>query len=397
MPAVPHLKPESHPSAGRAEVRAASPSSRSATVAPRGTAVWAFLLGALAGGFVPVTHAVEPADPRAILAEYGKIVSADGVDDAEAVQVGGIRQWITVRGRDRGNPILLVIHGGPAAPDLPNRYLYEPSWVDYFTVVQWDQRGSGKTFELNDPNEVAPTMTKERMVQDAEEVVDYLRKRYGKQKIFVLGHSWGSLVGLSVAQRRPEWLHAYIGVGQIIDMHAGERVGYEWTLDQARKAGHEQAVKELTALAPYPEVDGSVPLDTLAIERKWSIFFGGLIHGRQSYDTLENTEKISPDYADADFKAIDQGSAFTLPRLLADLMSADFTGVKKLDCPVLMFAGRYDYTTPSVLMKRWFDAVEAPKKHFVWFEHSAHMVYEEEPGRFLVHLVEDALPLASGR
>lgn len=354
------------------------------------------LIGALLMEFLTAFPAAAGTpDPHAILADYGKIVSANGVDDARAVEIGGIQQWITVRGRDRDNPILLVIHGGPAAPDLPNRYLYEPSWADYFTVVQWDQRGGGKTFELNDPDTVAPTMTKERMIQDAEEVVAYLRATYGKQKIFVLGHSWGSLVGLSLAQRRPEWLYAYIGVGQIIDMHAGEKSSYEWTLNEARKAGDQQAIKELTAIAPYPDADGSVPLAKLGIERKWSIVFGALIHGRKSYDTLENTERISPDYSEADFKAIDQGSAFTLPKLLADLMSADFTKVRKLGCPVLIFAGRYDYTTPSAVVKSWFDKVRAPGKRFVWFEHSAHMIYEEEPGRFLVHLVEDALPLAA--
>jgi pimeloyl-ACP methyl ester carboxylesterase len=342
---------------------------------------------------LPATAATP--DPHGILAEYGKIVSANGIDEAKAVEIGGIQQWITVRGRDRANPILLLIHGGPAAPDLPNRYLYEPSWADYFTVVQWDQRGGGKTFELNNPDTVAPTMTKERMIKDAEDVVAYLRTTYGKQKIFVLGHSWGSLVGLSLAQRKPEWFYAYIGVGQIIDMHEGEKIGYEWTLNEARKMGNQHAIKELTGIAPYPETNGSVPLDKLGTERKWSVSFGALIHGRNSYDTLENTERISPDYSETDFKSIDQGSAFTLPKLLPDLMSADFTKVKKLNCPVLIFAGRYDYTTPSALVKRWFDQVQAPSKRFVWFENSAHMIYEEEPGRFLVHLVQDARPLAT--
>jgi pimeloyl-ACP methyl ester carboxylesterase len=337
-----------------------------------------------------------PPDPHAILADYGKIVSANGIEEAKAIKIGGIQQWITVRGRDRANPILLLIHGGPAAPDLPNRYLYEPSWADYFTVVQWDQRGGGKTFELTNPDTVAPTMTEERMIQDAEDVVAYLRTTYGKQKIFVLGHSWGSLVGLSLAQRKPEWLYAYIGVGQIIDMREGEKFSYEWTLNEARKVGNQQAIKELTGIAPYPETNGSVPLDKLGTERKWSVAFGALIHGRNSYDTLENTERISPDYSESDFKSIDQGSAFTLPKLLPDLISADFTNVKKLNCPVLMFAGRYDYTTPSALVKRWFDKVQAPSKRFVWFENSAHMIYEEEPGRFLVHLVQDARPLATG-
>ena len=334
-------------------------------------------------------------DPHAILAEVGKVVSSNGIDEARAVKIGGIEQWITVRGRDRRNPILLVIHGGPAAPELANRWLFEAPWTDYFTVVEWDQRGSGKTYALNDPAVVAPTMSAERIAQDAEELVGYLRQTYGKKKIFAIGHSWGTVVGLKLAQRRPEWLYAYIGAGQIIDMRAAEKVNYDWVLNAARAAGDAQAVKELTAIAPYPEADGAIPLEKINVERKWSVRFGGLTHGRTSYDYWENAETLSPDYSTADFKAIDAGSAFSLPKLLPDMMGADFTGVTQLGCPLIIFAGRYDYTTPSAPVERWYGRLKAPAKRMVWFENSAHMMYAEEPGRVLVHLVQDALPFAA--
>jgi len=334
-------------------------------------------------------------DPHAILAEAGKVVSANGVDEARAVEIGGIRQWITVRGRDRRNPILLVIHGGPAAPELPNRYLFEAPWLDYFTVVEWDQRGAGKTYALNDPAKVAPTLTKARMVDDAEELAAWLRTTYGRKKIFVMAHSWGTILGLSLAERRPDWLYAYIGVGQIIDMRAGEKAGYEWVLGQARAAGDSTAVKELTSIAPYPESDGALPLDKIDTERKWSVHFGGLTHGRQSYDVWENTERISPDYSAADFRAIDEGSGFSFPKLLPQMAATNFSGLTRLRCHLLIFAGRYDYTTPAEPVKRWYDRLSAPGKRFIWFENSAHMMYEEEPGRVLLHLVRDALPLAA--
>jgi len=340
-------------------------------------------------------RAEAPPDPHAILAEVGKVVSSNGIDEAKAVEIGGIRQWITVRGRDRRNPILLVLHGGPAAPDLPNRYLFEAPWTDYFTVVEWDQRGAGKTFELNDPAKIAPTLHKERMVRDAEELVAYLRATYGKQKIFVLGHSWGTILGLELAERRPDWLYAYIGVGQIIDMRAGEQIGYDWVLNAARQAGDAQAVKELTAIAPYPEPGGALPIDKIDVERKWSVRYGGLTHGRQSYDYWENAERISPDYSEADFRAIDAGSAFSFPKLLPEMAATDFSGLRRLRCPLLIFAGRYDYTTPNAPVRAWYDRLKAPSKRWVWFENSAHMMYAEEPGRVLVHLVEDALPLAA--
>ena len=334
--------------------------------------------------FATTAGAQTPPDPHAILAETQKIVSPNGVDEAKAVEIGGgIRQWITVRGRDRRNPILLVLHGGPAAPDLPTRYLFEAPWTDYFTVVFWDQRGAGKTYELNDPALVAPTMTEARMIQDAEDLVDYLRTTYDKKKIFVIGHSWGTVLGMELAERKlPDALYAYIGAaGQIISMREGETAGYAWTLDQARQAHDAQAIKELKAIAPYPEPDGSVPLDKLNIDRKWSVHFGGLTHGRDSYNVWENAEKISPDYSPDDFKAIDQGSAFTLPKLLSDVMTVDFTGVTELHCPVIIFAGRFDYTTPSEPVETLVrTACRPPSKRFVWFENSAHMVYERRAG-----------------
>ncbi len=355
------------------------------------------LTGALAlvAMMTPLAHAEAPPNPHTILAEVGKIVSANGIDQAKAVEIGGIRQWITVRGRDRHNPILLVLHGGPAAPDLPNRYLFEGPWADYFTVVQWDQRGAGKTYELNDPKTVAPTMHADRMVQDAEELVGYLRRTYGSKKIFVLGHSWGTILGLKLVERRPDWLYAYIGVGQIINMREGERIDYDWVLNTARKAGDGQAVKELEGIAPYPELTGTLPLEKINVERKWSVHYGGLTHGRHSYDYWENAEKLSPDYSDMDFKAIDAGSAFSLPKLLPDMAVTDFSSLTRLGCPLLIFAGRYDYTTPSEPVRRWFERIEAPSKRWVWFENSAHMMYAEEPGRVLMHLVQDALPFAA--
>jgi pimeloyl-ACP methyl ester carboxylesterase len=336
-----------------------------------------------------------PLDPHAILATVGKVVSPNGLDEAKAVEIGGIQQWITVRGRDRRNPILLLIHGGPAAPDLPNRYLFEGPWTDFFTVVEWDQRGSGKTYGLNDPAKVAPTLHKERMIEDTEELIAYLRRTYVKKKIFVMGHSWGTILGLSVAERRPEWLYAYIGAGQIINMVEGERIGYKFVLDTARKTGDVQALSELTAIEPYPESNGDIPLDKINVERKWSVRYGGLTYGRKSYDVWEDAETISPDYSPADFHSIHAGSVLSLPRLLPEMAATDFSKLKRLDCPVIIFAGRFDYTTPNAPVIRWYDRLAAPRKRFVWFENSAHMMYEEEPGRALMHLVQDALPLAA--
>jgi len=329
---------------------------------------------------------------RKIIADLQKVVTKNGIDEQKKIKLGGIEQWITIRGRDRDNPILLFLHGGPAAPEMPTSWTFQNPWEDYFTVVQWDQRGAGKTYNANDPEKIGTTLTAARMEKDTEELVQYLRKTYHKQKIFVLGHSWGSLLGITLAHNHPEWLYAYIGIGQMIDSQASERDSYETTLKAARAAHDAQAIKELESIAPYP--GGAVPLDKIDIERKWSVKYGGLSWNRDSYAYYYRASELSPDYTDADLEAIDKGSLLSLTHLLPTFSTFDYSHVTDFKCPIIIFNGRHDETVSAKVTADWFDHVEAPAKKLVWFEHSAHMMQIEEPGKVLVHLVQDALPLA---
>ena len=330
--------------------------------------------------------------PKEILRDWRKLEPVRGVEELKQIEIGGIKQWISVRGRDRRNPILLFIHGGPAAPEMPASWTYQSPWEDYFTVVQWDQRGAGKTGAANDPKAVAPTISVDRMVADAEELVTFLRKTYGKEKIYVLGHSWGSVIGLRLAHSHPEWLHAYIGMGQAIYMQDNERLGYEFALRQARLRGNAQAQKELEAIAPYPGPFGPSLLEKVGIQRKWVIEFGGLTWGRSDFKYEENLALLSPDYIDGDSEGSD--FAGTLTRLAPALLATDFRSTTKLEVPTFIFAGRYDYETPSAVAAEWFRKLTAPKKGIFWFEHSAHMMQQEQPGKVFMHLVRDIRPLA---
>ena len=340
------------------------------------------------------TPAFTQDDARAIIGDLQKVVSPRGIDERKEITLGGIQQWITVRGRDDRNPILLFLHGGPAAPEMPTNWTFQNDWEDFFTVVQWDQRGAGKTYNANDPDKVRPTIITDRMVADAAELVQYLRETYHKDKIFVLGHSWGSYVGLRLAHEHPEGLYAYIGMGQIINMREQERLDYEATLAMAEAAHNAEAVKELKALEPYPDAQGRVTLDAIGTERKWNLYYGGLSYGRDNYDYYFRAAKLSPDYTDADYKAIDLGSGLTLPALLPGLMQADFTKTTEFHCPIFIFNGRHDTTVSAVLAASWFKTLHAPVKKLVWFENSAHMMQIEQPGLVLLHLVEDVRPLA---
>ncbi len=328
-----------------------------------------------------------------IIANSRRIVSPNGVEELVRVPINGTDQWLSIRGRDRRNPILLVLHGGPASPSMPADYVYQSPWEDYFTVVQWDQRGSGKTYNANTEAQMAPGMTIEGMTDDAAKVAQYLREHYGKQKIFLLGHSWGTVLGARLAQQHPDWFYVYIGVGQVVNVRRNEEVGYNFALRSAKASGNAQAIRELLAIAPYPGTS-ALTLQRLGVRSKWEMYYGGLTYGRQNYDFVSDAEQLSPDYSEKDLDAIGKGSAFSIGHLMQPLLSVDFDNTTHFDCPVILFVGAHDETTSHELAEQWFDKLQAPSKHLVSFADSAHMVMDEQPGRFLMHLVRDALPLA---
>lgn len=327
-----------------------------------------------------------------ILANNRKIVSPHGIEEMVKVRIGGVDQWLSIRGKDRRNPILLFLHGGPASPAMPEAYTFQTPWEDYFTVVQWDQRGAGKTYAANSEQAMAPGMTVDGMTNDAAQVVQYLRQRYGKRKIFLLGHSWGTVLGVHLAQLHPDWFYAYISVGQVVNGRHNEEVGYAFALRQAIAQGNAQAVRELKAMAPYP--GPKLTLDNIGTRSKWEMYYGGLAYGRQDYQFEDDAESLSPDYSKADLAAIGKGSLFSLDHLLQPLLAVDFDHTTHFDCPVIVFVGQHDYTTAHELTEKWFGDIHAPSKRLVMFADSAHMIMQEQPGRFLMHLVTDALPLA---
>jgi pimeloyl-ACP methyl ester carboxylesterase len=327
-----------------------------------------------------------------ILESNRKIVSPLGINETIKVRIGGIDQWLSIRGKDRRNPILLFLHGGPASPAMPEAYSFQTPWEDYFTVVQWDQRGSGKTYRANTEQAMAPGMTIDGQADDAAQVVQYLRQRYGKDKIFILGHSWGTVLGVKLAQLHPDWFYAYISVGQVVNGRRNEEDGYAFALQQAKAQGNDQAVRELQSIAPYPGTN--LTIDRIGVRSKWEMYYGGLAYGRHDYQFESELESLSPDYSEADLDAIGDGSQFSLHYLLQPLLAIDFDNVTHFGCPVIVFVGQHDYTTSHELTEKWFAHIQAPSKRLVIFADSAHMIMQEQPGRFLTHLVNDALPLA---
>src|SRR5208283_2658400 len=345
-------------------------------------------------------RAGEPAKPASrteattIIAEARKIVTPNGVERLEKVRIGGIDQWVSIRGTDRRNPVLLYIHGGPGYVSMPMSWWFSRGWEEYFTVVQWDQRAAGKTYLLTDPATIAPTLTRERMIADTEEMAAWVRRELGKDKIFVRGHSGGSVLGLQLAERHPEGLDAYIGVGQLIDGPESERRGWRFAIDAARREGNAEAVRELEAIAPYGAPVQTVPIKDIYVERKWVGYYGGVMAYRRDNSADSDLSLLSPDYSDQEIGHIWDGNEFATPYLLPGVVALDLTKTNKLAVPLLLFEGRHDRNVNSEVAASWFDKVKAPHKQLVWFEHSGHMPMSEEPGKFLLSLVRYARPIA---
>lgn len=333
------------------------------------------------------------AQARAAVEDLSRIVAPDGVQESYKTRIGGVDQWISVRGQDRANPIILFVHGGPASPITPTMWQFQRPIEEYFTVANYDQRGAGKSYGETDPALVGETIRIDRYTEDLIEVAEHLRQRHGKRKLILMAHSWGTIPSMAAALKRPDLFHAYVGIGQVISTRENERISFDYALEQATLHKNEEALRELRSIAPYP---GAQPItrERIVLARKWPQHYGGLSAFRSRSDYFFKGPVLSPEYDARQVKAIDEGSILTLGRLLPEFVQVDYSSVKRFPIPVVMFLGRHDYTTPTAPTEAWLKQVKAPRKQAVWFERSAHMVPWEEPGKLLVSLLATVRPLA---
>ncbi|MGQ9426414.1 alpha/beta fold hydrolase [Gilvimarinus sp. F26214L] len=333
-------------------------------------------------------------EAREVVRDLNRIVAPSGIQDSYKTRVGGIDQWLNVRGQDKSNPMILFVHGGPAAPVTPSMWQFQRPLEEYFTIVNWDQRGAGKTFGETDPARISDTIRISRFVDDAIEVAEHIRERYKQDKVLLMGHSWGTIVGMHAALKRPDLFHAYVGIGQVINTRENERISFEYGLSQARANDNEPAVRELASIAPYPG-DEPITRERIVLARKWAQYYGGLSAFRNESNYYYKAPRLSPEYSDKDRCSINAGNVFTLGRILPEFLEVDFSAVDEFPIPVVMLMGRHDYTTPSEPTAAWMKNLDAPYKRAVWFERSSHMVPWEEPGKLLVTLLETVHPLAT--
>lgn len=315
------------------------------------------------------------------VAKETEITSPNGISSLEEITLGGVKQWILIRGWDRTNPVLLSLHGGPGNGQIAlARFLYGRLERD-FVVVTWDQRGGGKSYSSDIPVE---SMNVEQFVSDTRELAEKLRARFNVPKIYLVGHSWGSMLGALTAARYPDLFHAFVGVGQDVDGVEAEDISYRFVLEKAEKLGNQEALRELRDIGPPPYDD----YREMMTQRRWLEEFGGVAH--VALRNLWWVGATSPDTSLLDGIRYARGQEFSSRHMAAQVYHVNlFEEAPKIEVPVYFFVGRYDYNTPFELAERYYERLEAPRgKQLIWFENSAHMIPFEEPEKYCDMLIK---------
>ena len=313
----------------------------------------------------------------------------------EEVPVNNTRQWVLIRSEDVANPVVLFVHGGPGTSQLTLMRKNTQPLERHFTVVNWDQRRAAKSFAAGHDN---AGMTMGQFVDDIIALSSYLAKRFGRQKILLVGHSWGSAIGLLAAAKRPELFSAYVGIGQVSRMSENDLISYRWTVQQAEQAADHSSLKKLAAIGP-PPYTGSNWRSKLLLARRLLGKYGGEYYGSKSgaFGVVLKNLVFSREYTMRDRINFFRGVFRSVDALYPELARTDlFVQVPKVKIPVYFCLGRHDYEVPSILSERYFAALEAPRKQLIWFERSAHMPNIEEKERFNDFMCRTVLPALPG-
>jgi pimeloyl-ACP methyl ester carboxylesterase len=316
------------------------------------------------------------------------ISSPNGIDEGSYVPIGGIEQWITVRGEDRNNPVLLFVHGGPGDVTNPWSFAFFAPWEKYFTIVQWDQRGAGRTLRKSG-RDLEPTMTVDRMTKDGVEVAEYLTKYFGKKKIIVVAHSFGTILTLGMVRARPDLFYAYVGTGQVADEAKNYSAAYDALLKKAQITETRLAIEELKRVGPPPYNTG----EGYGVQRKWSNKFEG---ADEFLNGTIGLALVAPGITLQDINDDADGQILSGERLFDQSRSL---GPKELglefSLPMFCFEGDEDFTTPTALARQYFKSMNAPRKQFVSI-HGGHFVMFIHADEFLRELIQLVRPLAIG-
>jgi len=310
------------------------------------------------------------------------------------IEVNGTRQGMFIKSRNAKNPVLLYLHGG--MPDYFLTSRYPTGLEELFTVVWWEQRGSGISFSPDIPRE---TLTLRQMIDDTLTVTDYLRRRFGVDKIYLMGHSGGTFIGVQTVAAHPERYHAYIGISQMANQLESERLAWSYMLGEYRRLGNRAMVARLEA-APIPE-SGGLPPAYVAIRDDAMHPLGiGTTRDMRSYKSvLLLRSLLFSEYTLGDKLNLWRAKARSgVSTLLSDILATDLAETTlDFSLPIYFVHGKYDMTCSYVLAKAYLSKLRAPLKGFYTFSESAHSPLFEEPARLRRILAEDVLRGRNGQ
>lgn len=293
----------------------------------------------------------------------------------EEVELGGVKQWVQVRGADGANPILLFLHGGPGFPEMPFTYYDSKELEKNFVVVNWDQRGCGKSYNPELPKE---TLTLEQILSDTKELIEYLKIKYSKDKVYLIGHSWGSIVGIYTVAKHPKDFYAYIGMGQVINSNEGELISYQYAFRKAKEANDTLSVNQLNRIGSPPYQ----AYQSISIQRNILGKYNGVFGGKLTYPEIIRIVYQSPDYTPKDKEIFMQAFIEVNNQMWTQVTSVDLTEINEIKVPIYFFLGKHDYSVPFELAESYLKELKAPYKEIFWFENSGHYPNLEEPEKY---------------
>jgi pimeloyl-ACP methyl ester carboxylesterase len=355
----------------------------------RGVAALLLLIvGVLATGLIYRAWATRRAERQLI------IVTPDGIDEALFVTIGGVAQWITIRGQHANNPIVLMLHGGPGAEQKGFAVSFLP-WEKDFVIVQWDQPGAGRTFRAAG-NTLDPGLTIERMARDGNDLAAWLTRRFHRQNIILLGWSWGSALGTHMVKARPDLFAAYVGTGQIVNMDEGEALAYSRVLGKARAQDDRAAIRDLEAIGP-PPYDS---LSKLGTQRKWASMYE--VH-ESMLQTLVPTLFMAPRSSLRDSVTAFFGMMQSQEHFFGSTMNGPLAHLNlrmlgnRFDVPMFVVQGTEDDYTPAALSRAWVDSIEAPQKAFLPISGAGHLALVTRTTEFVAIVTQHVRPLTRVR
>jgi pimeloyl-ACP methyl ester carboxylesterase len=305
----------------------------------------------------------------------------------EKVDLNGSEQWISIRGKDVKKPVLLFLAGGPGGSQLVTERRALSKLEDDFVVVNWEQPGAGKSFDAVDRS----TLTPDRYINDGLALVSYLRERFDEEKVYLLGESWGSALGIWMVQRNPELFHAFIGTGQMVAFQENDQLCYDFVLKLMQERGNLEKVQQLKQQGPPPYYGKGVAMKEAAfLTETFSYMNANPAISDDGFNTFQ-------DLAGSEYGLYDKvnwfrGALETIDVVYPQLWEVDFrTQVLELAVPVYFLIGRHDVNAPPVLAQQYFELLKAPHKELIWFEHSGHNPWVTESARFVDVVVNKVL------